>query len=176
MFLDPTLFSITQSKEMGLWPPSDLVAHGVWPYINRLKETNLRILDVGVMKGENAMFLLEKDTGNKIKKVYGVVSYDPEHKKDFNNYEEVLKTNTNGVDRISLAYIDQSCHVVCIHAYSDLNYNLEKYYAAVKSNGIFCGNEHHLPRVKESLSAFRRKNKIGTPIMVSNGCWFWYKR
>lgn len=176
MLMDPTQFSITQSKEMGMWPPSDLAGIGIWPYISRLRENDLEILDVGVMKGENAVFLLEKDTKNKIKKIYGVTSYDPQRKQEFENYETLLKKNTDGLARFSLDYSGQSCHVVCVHADSELDINLEKYYSVVKSNGIFCGNEHHLPRVKEALSSFRRKNKIGTPIMVSNGCWFWIKR
>jgi len=174
--MDPTQFSITQSKEMGLWPPSDIVAHGIWPYIKRLKETDLKVIDVGVMKGENAAYLLEKDTENKIKKIYGVISYDSQRQEEFQGYEEILKRNVEGLGRISLANFNGSAHVVCVHADSDLDSNLEKYYDTVKSNGIFCGNEHHLDRVKVSLSNFRRKNKIGTPILVSNGCWFWYKR
>lgn len=176
MLLDPTQFSITQSKEMNMWPPSDLAGIGIWPYIKRIKEYNIRVLDVGVMKGENAYYLLDKDINNKIKKVYSVVSYDQQRKQEFENYETILKKNTDGLARFSLNYSGQSCHVVCVHADSELDINLEKYYSAVKSNGIFCGNEHHLPRVKEALTNFRRKNKIGTPIMIANGCWMWYKR
>lgn len=176
MLLDPTQFSITQSKEMGMWPPGDITGIGIWPYVKRLKEQNLRVLDVGVMKGENAVFLLEKDTDNKIKKVYGVVSYDQQRKQEFENYESILKKNTDGLARFSLNYSGQSCHVVCVHSNSELDVNLEKYYTAVKSNGIFCGNEHDQSRVKDALTNFRRKNKIGTPIMISNGCWFWIKR
>lgn len=176
MLMDPTQFSIIQSKEMGLWPPSDIVAHGIWPYIKRLKESNLIVLDVGVMKGENSVYLLEKDTEKKIEKIYGGISYDPKRKEEFENYDRLLEKNTEGLERFSLSDYSGSAHVVCIHADSDLDSNLEKYYDAVQSNGIFCGNEHDQPRVKEALSNFRRKNKIGTPIMVSNGCWFWIKR
>lgn len=176
MLLDPTQFSITQSKEMGMWPPGDIAGIGIWPYVKRLRETNLSILDVGVMKGENVYYLLDKDTDNKIEKIYGVVSYDQQRKQEFENYETILKKNTDGLARFSLDYTGQPCHVVCIHADSELDTNLEKYYSVVKSNGIFCGNDHQLPRVKEALSSFRRKNKIGTPIMIANGCWFWIKR
>jgi len=176
MLLDPTQFSITQSKEMGIWPPSDIVAHGIWPYIKRLKETNLIVLDVGVMKGENAAYLLEKDTDKKIEKIYGVVSYDPKRKEEFEGYKAVLERNVAGLERLSISDYSGSAHVVSVHVDSDLDSNLEKYYTAVKSNGIFCGNEHDQSRVKTALWNFRRKNKIGTPIMVSNGCWFWIKR
>lgn len=176
MLLDPTQFSIIQSKEMGLWPPSDIVAHGVWPYINRLKEVSIRVLDVGVMKGENAAFLLENDKEKKIEKIYGVVSYDPARKTEFENYEKILRNNMQSMDRFSLGDTSKSFHVVCIHADSDLDITLEKYYDTLYPNGIFCGNEHGQVRVKEALGKFRRKNKIGTPIMVANDCWFWYKR
>lgn len=174
--LNPDEFTIVQSKQMGMWPPGDVPALGIWPYINRLKENDLEVLDVGVMKGENAVFMLEKDTNKKIKKVYGVVSYDPERKENFSSFQGILQRNVDGLDHFTLNYNDESCHVVCVHADSDLDTNLEKYYTAVKSNGIFCGNNHSSDHVKKSLLKFRRKNKIGTPIMVALDCWFWYKR
>lgn len=170
--MNPDLFTVEQQKQMGIWPPSDIVSHGVWPYIKRLKEENLRVLDVGVMKGENAIHLLSLDESKKIKKVYGVISYTEDKKE----YESVLKKNVEGLDRFSLDYNNQNCNVICINAYSDLYNNMKKYYPLLKQNGIFCGNEHNLTQVKEALSKFRREAKIGTPIMVSNGCWMWYKR
>lgn len=174
--LNPDLFTIEQSKQMGTWPPSDIVSHGIFPYLKRLKEENLRVLDVGVMKGENAIHLLSLDDKNKIKKVYGVVSYSDEKKEEFKEYETILKKNVENQSRFSLEYTNQHCNVVCIHAHSDLYNNLNKYYKLLKHGGIFCGNEHHLTHVKEALAKFRREIKIGTPIMVSNGCWFWIKR
>jgi len=174
--LNPDLFTIEQSKQMGTWPPSDIVAHGIFPYVKRLKEENLRILDVGVMKGENAYHMLTLDEKNKIKKIYGVVSYSDEKKEEFAEYETILKKNMENQTRFSMEYTNQHCNVVCIHAHSDLYNNLNKYYKILKHNGIFCGNEHNLTHVKEALVKFRRETKIGTPIMVSNGCWFWIKR
>ena len=73
MNLDPDLFTIKQSQEMGTWPPSNLVAHGISPYIARQKKDDLIVLDVGVMKGENAFMLLANDIKKKIKMVYGIV-------------------------------------------------------------------------------------------------------
>ena len=173
VLMNPDLFTVEQQKQMGIWPPSDIVCHGVFPYIKRLKEENLRILDVGVMKGENAYHMLSLDEKKKIKKIYGVIS---QAEGDPNDYESILKKNMKGQDRFSLDYVNQQCNVVCVHANSDLYNNLKKYYPLLKHNGIFCGNEHHLTHVKEALSKFRREVKIGTPIMVSNGCWMWYKR
>jgi SAM-dependent methyltransferase len=174
--LNPDLFTIEQSKQLGTWPPSDIVVHGIFPYVKRLKEENLRILDVGVMKGENAYHMLALDEKNKIKKIYGVVSYSDEKKEEFSEYETILKKNMENQTRFSMEYTNQHCNVVCIHAHSDLYNNLNKYYKILKHNGIFCGNEHNLTHVKEALVKFRRETKIGTPIMVSNGCWFWIKR
>lgn len=174
---NPDEFSITQSKAFGIWPPSDIIAHGLYPYIHRLKASSVKVLDVGIMKGEGATFLLERDFGRKIEKVYGIKSYDPSMTSEsIQKIEKLLQENVAGNTKISLEYDDSPVDVVCIHANSDLDNVIEKYYNALNSNGIFCGNEHHLPRVKESLHKFRRKNKIGTPIMVSNGSWFWYKR
>ena len=173
VLMNPDMFTIDQSKQMGIWPPSDIVAHGVFPYIKRLKEENLRVLDVGVMKGENVYHMLSLDDNKKIKKIYGVIS---QSEGDPNDYESVLKKNMENQDRFSLGYTNQHCNVVCINAHSDIYDNLHKYYKVLKHNGIFCGNEHHLTHVKEALSKFRREVKIGTPIMVSNGCWFWVKR
>lgn len=170
--MDPELFSIAQAKEVGLWPPGNIVAHGVLPYILRLKTNNLAILDVGCMKGENAIYMLEKDTKLKIEKIYGIVSVE-EGKQD---YKDILKQNTKDNTRFTLNYKDQPVDVVCIHSQSDLDNTLEKYYDKVKSHGIFCGNEHGTIRVREALGRFRRNKKIGTPINVSNDCWFWYKR
>lgn len=168
--MDPELFSIAQSKEMKTWPPSNIVAHGVLPYILRLKPNTVTILDVGCMKGENAIYMLDKDEKKKIEKIYGVVSGGK------SEYKDILKQNTKDNPRFTLNYKDQDVDVVCVHAQSDLDNTLEKYYDKVKSYGIFCGNEQASDYVREALNKFRRKNKIGTPINVSNDCWFWYKR
>jgi hypothetical protein len=178
IMLDPTQFSITQSKSFSIWPPSDLAAHGIIPYIKRLRTPTVTILDVGIMKGENAMFLLESEAGKKIEKIYGVKSYDPvmEKENEFYYYEGVLKENIKNEKRINLNYKNKEVDVVCIHAHSDLEKNLETYYTVLREGGIFCGNEQNLTKVKVALSNFRRMNKIGIPIMVANGCWFWFKK
>lgn len=172
--LNPELFSIEQAKGMGMWPPSDIVAHGIIPYINRMKQDTVTVLDVGVMKGENAIYLLEKC--KKIDEVTGVESF-AEGKYQV-GYQSLLEQNTKDEPRFKLwdNSVSGPFDVVCIHSNSDLAAALPLYYNMVKSNGIFCGNEHHLPHVKDALHKFRRETKIGTPINVSNGCWFWWKR
>ena len=172
MNLDPDLFTIKQSQEMGTWPPSNLVANGISPYIARQKKDDLIILDVGVMKGENAFMLLANDIKKKIKMVYGIISYA----KDNSEYENVLKQNMKDENRFSLEQGASKADIVCIHAQSDLYNNLHKYYDAVKHGGIFCGNEHGATHVKEQLNKFRREKKIGTPISVANDTYFWYVR
>jgi hypothetical protein len=175
LLLNPDLFSIEQAKGMGMWPPSDIVAHGILPYIKRMKHNNIHVLDVGVMKGENAMYLLEKDEG-KIDEVYGIESFASG--KSVPEYEKLLHENTKNESRFVLwdNSISGPFDVVCIHSNSAIEDALPLYYNMVKSNGIFCGNEHHLPHVKDALFKFRREAKIGTPINVSNSCWFWWKR
>ena len=171
MILDPTLFSITQSKEMGLWPPSDTTSHGIIPYMKRMKSQELIVLDVGIMKGENSYHLIESVPN--IKTVYGIISYEDGFAHD--GYEDLVKRNLTGNEKFSLDYDDREVDVVCFHHNANPNV-LSKYYEKLKSNGIFSGSEHSLTKVKEFLSKFRRGNKIGTPINVSNGCWFWVKR
>jgi len=56
------------------------------------------------------------------------------------------------------------------------NEDLSKDYSMLESHGIFCGNDHNTIPVKEKLGKFRREEKIGTPILVANGIYFWYKR
>ena len=170
--INPDFFTIKQSQEMGTWPPSNLVAHGISPYIGRYKKDNLVILDVGIMKGENAFMLLSNDTKKKIKMVYGIVSYA----KDNSEYENILKQNMKDENRFSLDKIPSKADVVCIHAQGDLYNNLHKYYDMVEHGGIFCGNEHGSTHVKEQLNKFRREKKIGTPINVANDTYFWYVR
>jgi hypothetical protein len=171
--INPDFFTIKQSQEMGTWPPSNLVAHGISPYIGRHKKGDLVILDVGVMKGENAFMLLSNDTKKKIKMVYGVISYG----KDAPDYINILLENMKDESRFIVEVAEnRKADVVCIHAQSDLYNNLHKYYDMVEHGGIFCGNEHGSTHVKEQLNKFRREKKIGTPINVANDTYFWYVR
>ena len=181
--MNPELFTIKQSQEMGLWPPSNLVAHGISPYIARQKKSDLVVIDVGVMKGENAFMLLSNDTKKKIRKIYGIVSYasdkfvGPEYTE--NPELAIIKENLKNEDRFELKSVlsgHKKADVVCIHAQSDLEKNLYDHYDRVESGGIFCGNEHGTDRVKTILSKFRRDKRIGTPISVANDTWFWYVR
>lgn len=173
MLLDPELFPVDKAKEMGLWPPGDAVAHGVFPYIKRLKVDKVKILDVGCMKGENAVYMLELDVDNKIERI------DLEVSGGSKEFADVLSTNISGNDRLSTFNSGQTDEydVVCIHANcKNLPKTMRKFYHRLKPNGIFCGNDHGATRVKDALLEFRREDRIGTPINVSNGCWFWYKR
>jgi len=175
---DPEFFNIEQNKLMGLWPPGDQVAIGVYPYIKRLKTDKVTIVDVGVMKGEGARWFFEMDTVNqKIGMIYGVVSV---MEGDKNRYNDLLEKNMSGESRFTLGFDpykkNQEVDVVCINSECNLDKSLKRFYRSVKPNGIFCGNLHASGKVKEALLKFRRDNKIGTPISVSNGSWFWYKR
>lgn len=54
--------------------------------------------------------------------------------------------------------------------------NLKKDYSYLNPSGIFVGNNHDDMSVKEALAHFRREEKIGIPILVANGIYFWYTR
>lgn len=179
MMINPEFATIEQKKQFGIWPPSDMAAHGVWPYIQRLKKPTVNILDIGAMLGENACYLLDQDAGpkKKIEHIYCIHSFGssilPE---DQTTIRSVFDVNTKGRDRVSVLYPKNKLDVVCVHHKSNLDKALNDYYDSLLPNGIFCGTEHGLVEVKEALGRFRRNKKIGTPINVSNGCWFWYKR
>ena len=170
---DPDLFTIEQCKMMGMWPPGDAMAPGIYPYIKRLKtKDKLTVVEVGVRKGENVAYTLELDVDKKIGSYYGVVT----HK----NYEELLDKNLSGEDRFTKGFDPykkkQHVDVVFLHSECDLVKNLKRYYNVLCEGGIFAGNDHMKDHVKISLRDFRRDNKIGIPINVSRGCWFWWKR
>lgn len=172
-FMNPELLSITQSKEMGIWAPGSLSSFGVLPYIKRLRKPKIRILDVGVEKGENAFLLFDSDKNNKIEQIVGVKYND--------KYDILLEINMKPYkERFSLELDDSKFDVVCINTTDttkeELDKAFEKYYDRVNSNGIFCGNNHSQVRVKESLSHLRRTKKIGIPINVSFDNFFWYVR
>jgi len=169
MFLNPEQFSITQSREMGIWPPSDLIANSMYPYIKRISN-QVSILDVGTEKGENAYRFLELDTKNKKIDIIFTVKTTEEH-------NELIDTNLKEhYGKVIFAEPKEPVDLVCINSNTDLDRTLNTYYSCVKSNGIFCGNNHSDKRVKEALTKFRRVNKIGTPILVAHDIFFWYKR
>ena len=176
MFMDPEQLSITQSKELGMWPNGNTLADQMYPYIKRMPYDSINILDVGVMKGETAYRFLELDSSNKIKFIHVLRL----HKTNNDEYDKLMKINLAGLDRIK--YVDHDLdsnftfQVVSVNSETDLDKTLNTYYNYVSSGGIFCGNNHSQKEVKEALSKFRRSNKIGTPINVAFDVWFWWKR
>lgn len=166
--MNPDEFTIPEKKAMGMWPPGDLVTLGLFPYIFRLKTDNLQILEVGVGKGENVYSLLTLDENRKIATYWGI-SYDKD--------TTILKKNVEGLDRFQLNPPEIMFDVVCMDSeVKNLSKRMSDYYKRVKSNGIFCGNNHADTKVKEALHTFRRRDRIGTPILISRGSWFWNKR
>lgn len=173
MLMNPELFSITQSKEMGLWPPGDAEhVKGIYPYIKRFKADKVKVLDVGCMKGEISVYMLELDESGKIKKIDLISSGGDKA------FEPVLQENIKSNSKLKvLTETEDEYDIVMVNSDSkNLDKTLRKYYSKLKSNGIFCGNNHGASKVKEALVKFRREDKIGTPINVANGSWFWYKR
>lgn len=169
MMLDPNAMTIEQKKTMGLWPEPTLAAHGIIPYARRLtKRQNrpLRVLDIGTMRGENVVFLNDQ---------LDVEYFCVIHSNSTPQIKEIYAKNTAHLSNIMEDFPKQEFDIVCIDAHSNLDKMLPKYYNYTRSGGIFCGNEHELVPVKEALGKFRRSSRIGTPINVSNECWFWIK-
>lgn len=168
---DPEFFDIEQLKAFGIWPSEKMVAHNMIPYLKRMRKPDIIILEVGSKKAEDAVGFLEKC--DFIKTVYlAVPNPDP-------NFKPALNKNISGFknkilfnddipnDSIDLAIFDSDCNLELL---------LEKYYPVVRKGGIVCGNDHDTLRVKASMPAFRKKNKINTPLnVVSRTVWFWQK-
>lgn len=168
MFLNPEQLSIIQSREMGIWPPSDLTATSMYPYIKRMPN-KVNILDVGTMKGENAYRYIELDEKNKIDTIFSIKTTD--------EYNDLVDTNLKAhYGKVIMMEPKEPVDLVCINSNTDLDNTIKKYYDLVKSNGIFCGNNHSDSKVKDALNKFRRENRIGTPISVAYDVWFWYRR
>lgn len=173
MLMDPELFSISQSKEMGIWPPGDANhVKGIYPYIKRLRVDKVKILDVGCTKGEISIYMLEIDQINKIERIDLIVSGGQKE------FETILDENIKLESRVrKITNTNEEYDVVMINSNSkNLDKTMRKYYDVLKSNGIFCGNDHGASKVKEALHTFRREDRIGTTMNISNGSWFWYKR
>jgi hypothetical protein len=169
--MNPEFFTIQQRKEFGMWPDADLISRGIIPYVNRIKLDAITVTIKSDMKGENIVDLL--DNCKKISKIYYSNDYtdmDERVKAAFNKNTEPYK------DKIAEVK-GKKVNVVCIDESACNPERLALYYESVLPGGIFCGNGHESPEVKKALLDFRRGNKIGTPIDVSNrAVWFWIKR
>jgi SAM-dependent methyltransferase len=164
--IDPDKLTVREKKLLGMWPPQDSVAHAITPYIKRMSG-EIDVLDIGVGKGENIVYLHENAPN--ISKIYGL--------SHSNEFEEILVRNMEGLDKVDRQYDHRQTSVVMVSMNDAVNAELlSMYYAKVKPSGIFAGDFHTEPYVKEALSKFRRKDKIGHPIQVVNRTiWFWKK-
>ncbi len=179
MLLNPELLSITQSKQMGMWPNGNTVADQMYPYVKRMKEPTVKILDIGDPKGENVYRFLELDQKGKIESIDVVQRFLA---KSMSAELDILRgenlRSCPSKEKVHLNTEKKVGHydLVCVNSESGLDTTLDMYYNSLKSGGIFCGNNHGHHPVKEALVAFRKKNKIGTPILTAFDVWFWYKR
>jgi hypothetical protein len=94
---------------------------------------------------------------------------------------EKVKVYCNEETKNALQSLDKSDKIVFDYAetYDVVITNgndLANDYSLLHSSGIFVGDRHNEIPVKEALGKFRREEKIGTPILVANGVYFWYKR
>ena len=168
--MNPEYFDIENLKLFGMWPHQSFISRAIAPYIKRIRKDKVSVLFVGDNKGEQCIDLLDL-CGDKLGKLSNIRDVDDELIK------AIYVKNTKGRDEIVDFSEKDSFDVICINEYSCTEETLKKYYELVPSNGIFCGNGHETTKVKEALTAFRRNNKIGTPIQVANrAIWFWYKR
>lgn len=167
MFMDPELFTIEQRKQFDMWPDADLISRAMIPYIKRLGKNDIVLTLKNDLKGESIYDILESCPN--VSKIY----YSNEESQYQSVFDENTKTLTDKIKKVKGKKVD----LVGVDKTACTWETLELYYDSVRPGGIFCGNGHELVSVKEQLSSFRKRNKIGTPILVSNrSVWFWYKR
>lgn len=167
MFMDPEFFTIEQRKQFDMWPDADMISQAMIPYIKRLGKDGVQITLKNDLKGESIYDILE--SCKNVSKIY--ISNE---ESDFKTvFDENTKNFADKVKKVKGKKVD----LVGVDKTACTSETLELYYDSVRPGGIFCGNGHELVSVKEQLSLFRKKNRIGTPVMVSNrSVWFWYRR
>lgn len=171
--MNPEYFDIKNLKMFGMWPHQNYISRGISPYIKRIRKNEVSVLLVGDNKGEQAVDMLDL-CGNKIGEIQSLINTDDDLIK------ALYKTNTKDLDKIrevTLITKNNEFDVVGMDEHScDADF-LAFVYDYTPSGAIFCGNGHETNKVKEALTNFRRKCKIGTPIQIANrSIWFWYKR
>ena len=169
--MNPEYFDIKNLKMFGMWPHQSSISRGIAPYIKRMSKDKVSVLIFGDHKGEQAVDLVDL-CGDKLEKVCVVSNTDDDLIK------ALFVTNTKGYNQITVDMVwFEQFDVVCVLENSCDEETLERCYKNLPGNGIFCGNGHEADKVKVALTAFRRNQKIGTPIQVSNrAIWFWNKR
>ena len=169
--MDPEYFTIEQRKEFNMWPDGDLISRGILPYVKRHRSNELTITIKNDLKGENIVDLL--DNCPKISRIYYSNDYEGIDERILAAFNKNISGYLSKVKEVKGKKVD----IVCIEKSACTPEKLALYYESVKTGGIFCGNGHESAEVKNALQIFRRSNKIGTPIDVSNrAIWFWIKR
>lgn len=178
--MNPEHFDIENLKIFGMWPHQNFISRGIVPYIKRIRKDKVYVAVIGDLKGESIVDMLE--TCDKIEKVYVINKYEGDDAetikaifaKNTKNLKSKLVMKSNIEDLKSKENLPD---VVCMNDMTCTVESLLLSYEITPSGGIFCGNGHETMKVKTALTEFRRRNKIGTPIQVSNrAIWFWNKR
>jgi hypothetical protein len=165
--MNPEFFDIENLKMFGLWPNGIMLSGGIIPYIKR-RRGDITINMIDDFKGESTFDIIEQCAN--VNKVY-ILNKDADA-----NYDTPFKTNLKNLigDKVEVGSLSNEADIVCVHRSSCDK--LQEYYDTLKIGGIFCGNDHDTDEVKKALNVFRRGNKIGTPIQISNlAIWFWIK-
>jgi hypothetical protein len=173
--MDPDFFEIDRQIPLGMFPRSTMTSRGIIPYVNRManREEKIKITVVGDLKGETVVDLL--DNCPKIFRIFVVNEYTDSE--DDKKMKKLFEVNTEKYKNKIKFMSDRQSNFVCIENRACTVENLKKYYSLVRVGGVFAGNGHEYDHTKIALSEWRRAEKIGIPILVSNrATWFWYKR
>ncbi len=173
--IDPTVWPVTEKEKMGLWPNLGLPAHGMLPYLRKIKkpETPLYGIVVEPKLAENSHILLCSPIDMNILGVNGFLESTKPNVYEFlgTHYSDSSIRDDEIADFILLAAVEGAVGGVW-----DYKAELTKYYPMLRSGGymfVETGTEERNQAIKD----WRRENKVMIPIQMSkNFLWFWQKR
>jgi len=175
--MNPETFDVQKLKLFGMWPPANLIAADIMPYIRRMKVDNVTIGIFGDTRGENVVAFAENNESKKINKIYwtdypGTEICKSNLKSAEENVPNIITDNRDILEKaLHICVIDSS-----FFDRVDIDTILPRMYESVKDGGMFVGGGHDNESIKAKVKLFRQQLKITAPISVVNRhIWFWNK-
>lgn len=181
-------------KESGKWPLDFLSAYGMMPYLKRHGE-NLVGIEIGVLKGENIVMLLEE-----LPNIAKIIGIDPfvEHtdqnttrsQEDMDKYAKIAAENLKPHKKryvpikkssadAAADIDDESVDFVLLdgdHSYEGIKADLTAYYPKLKKGGHMFIHDCYSQDVLQAIHEYRDENRLRMPLNMSkNFVNFWTK-
>lgn len=156
--------SVADLMLSGTWPPTALPARTLVPYLKRMKK-DITALVVGDVSGANIRYLY-----NNVPNL-SMVYTDIEESQKSDLFRENL---LDFITRIDVDDGVMTYDLVFIANVFPTPEQLSSLYKRVNENGYFGGCNYNSDKNIQILKDFRRANKIGVPINVTeSSAWFW---